>query len=63
MSTLSKLYTLMDVADYLHCSDTTIYRYVKDKRISYIRRGRLLLFKEEDIQDFIEKSMIKSNSF
>ncbi len=61
MSALPKLYTLKEVAEYLHCSDTTLYRYVKAQQITYLRRGRLLLFKEDDIKEFMNKSTIKSS--
>ena len=34
-----KLLNLEDVATYLNCSKSTMYRYVRENRISYIRRA------------------------
>ncbi len=53
-----KLFNLEDVAFYLNCSKSTIYRYVRERRISYIRRGRRLLFRETDIEAFLERHQI-----
>ncbi len=53
-----KLLNLEDVAIYLNCSKSTMYRYVKESRISYIRRGRRLLFRETDIEAFLERHTI-----
>lgn len=50
-----KLFNLDDVALYLNCSKSTMYRYVRERRISYIRRGRRLLFRETDIEAFLER--------
>lgn len=53
-----KLLNLEDVAIYLNCSKSTMYRYVRENRISYIRRGRRLLFRETDIEAFLERHQI-----
>lgn len=53
-----KLLNLEDVATYLNCSKSTMYRYVKERRISYIRRGRRLLFRETDIEVFLDNHRI-----
>lgn len=53
-----KLLNLEDVAIYLNCSKSTMYRYIKESRISYIRRGRRLLFRESDIEAFLDKHQI-----
>lgn len=53
-----KLLNLDDVALYLNCSKSTMYRYVREGRISYIRRGRRLLFRETDIEAFLDKHQI-----
>ena len=53
-----KLLNLEDVAIYLNCSKSTMYRYVKESRISYIRRGRRLLFRETDIEVFLDNHRI-----
>lgn len=53
-----KLLNLDDVALYLNCSKSTMYRYVREGRISYIRRGRRLLFRETDIEAFLDNHRI-----
>ncbi|MBK6698414.1 MAG: helix-turn-helix domain-containing protein [Saprospiraceae bacterium] len=53
-----KLLNLDDVALYLNCSKSTMYRYVREGRISYIRRGRRLLFRETDIEVFLDNHRI-----
>jgi excisionase family DNA binding protein len=53
-----KLLNLEDVATYLNCSKSTMYRYVREGRISYIRRGRRLLFRETDIEVFLDNHRI-----
>ena len=53
-----KLFNLDDVALYLNCSKSTMYRYVRERRISYIRRGRRLLFRETDIEVFLDNHRI-----
>jgi len=44
-----KLLTVNQVAEYLHVSKTTIYRWIKDGTLHSVGVGRKHLFKEKDI--------------
>ncbi|MBK8482808.1 MAG: helix-turn-helix domain-containing protein [Saprospiraceae bacterium] len=55
------LVKLPELAKMLCCSNSTIYRYVRDQRISYIKPGRVILFKETDIEEFLNKNRISQN--
>ncbi|MBK8483151.1 MAG: helix-turn-helix domain-containing protein [Saprospiraceae bacterium] len=57
----TELVNLPDLARILCCSRSTMYRIVRDQRISYIKRGRVLLFRETDIEEFLNKNRISAN--
>ncbi len=51
----NKLYTDPQLCEILSCSRSTVYRYVSEDRIGYIRRVRTLLFPEKDVKEFLER--------
>lgn len=58
---METLLTVEDVMNKLHCSRSTVYRYVSEKRIEYIRRFRRLLFRESVVNHFIDQHTVKAN--
>jgi excisionase family DNA binding protein len=54
-----QLLTIADLQEYLSISRTTVFKLMKAKRIRYARVGRRVLFRKSDIDDFIQKSIVK----
>lgn len=50
-----EFYTLKDVSEMLHVSMTTIYRYVKEGRLTPAKIGNSYRVTEADLQEFIER--------
>lgn len=48
-----KLYKLKFVAELMHCHPSTIYRWVAERKIPYIKSGHRLLFQSEDIEKWL----------
>ena len=44
-----------ELADILGCKKITVYRLVKDRKISYRQIGRLIKFTKNDIEEFLNK--------
>ena len=62
-----KLLTAKQVAEILSLNESTIYKWVDQKRLSYIDLGkdgvgkRCLRFRKEDLQKLIEEKFVRSN--
>jgi excisionase family DNA binding protein len=54
-----QLLTIAELQDYLSISRTTVFKLMKTKRIKYAKVGRRVLFRKSDIDDFIQKSIVK----
>jgi excisionase family DNA binding protein len=54
-----QLLTIAGLQEYLSISRTTVFNLMKAKRIKYARVGRRVLFRKSDIDDFIQKSIVK----
>jgi len=54
-----KLLNVQEAADYLGLKVSTLYEWVSEKRIPYIKAGRLVKFDLADLDSFIEKSKVK----
>jgi excisionase family DNA binding protein len=54
-----QLLTIAELQEYLSISRTTVFKLMKAKRIKYARVGRRVLFRKSDIDDFIQKSIVK----
>jgi len=52
-------YTLKEVAERLHVSRMTVYRYVKAKKLPAYKIGRDFRIKGEDLQTFIASLKFK----
>ena len=50
-----EFYTLKDVSEMLHVSMTTIYRYVKEGRLTPAKIGNSYRVTEADLQEFVDR--------
>jgi excisionase family DNA binding protein len=54
-----QLLTIAELQEYLSVSRTTVFKLMKDRRIKYAKVGRRVLFRKSDIDEFIQKSIVK----
>jgi len=54
------LLNIKEASTYLKCSKWTIYRIVKRGEISFIRHRRKILFKEQDLETYVNKDRIEA---
>ena len=52
------LMTVADVARYLQVKPERVYEAVRDRRLRAVRIGRLLRFRSEDIDTFLERHTV-----
>lgn len=57
-----EFYTLKDVSEMLHVSMTTIYRYVKEGRLTPAKIGNSYRVTEADLQEFVDKARAETNA-
>lgn len=57
-----EFYTLRDVSEMLHVSMTTIYRYVKEGRLTPAKIGNSYRLTEADLQEFVDKARAETNA-
>ncbi|OQW34801.1 MAG: hypothetical protein A4E19_17965 [Nitrospira sp. SG-bin1] len=57
---MNTLLTIEQTAEYLGVSKLTIYDWVSQRRIEYVKVGRLLRFKREQLDRWIDKHTIKA---
>ena len=50
-----EFYTLKDVSEMLHVSMTTIYRYIKEGRLTPAKIGNSYRVTEADLQEFVDR--------
>jgi excisionase family DNA binding protein len=50
-------YTVPEVAKRLQVRDKTVRAWIRDKKIRAIRVGREWRFREEDVQEFMERNL------
>ena len=64
MLSMKKSYlTIDEVADLLRCSIPSVYRYVSQRKIPFIKQNHRVLFDPQDIHAWIESKKIHpSNS-
>lgn len=56
---VSKLLNIKEAAEYLGISANTLYQWVNQRKIKYIKIGRLLKFFKQDLDEFIESNVVK----
>lgn len=47
---MAKLYDVKEASKFLHVAESTIRKWVVEKRIPYVKLGTLVRFKEEDLE-------------
>ena len=50
-----KLLSLKEVAEYMKVHEVTVRRWVKENRIKSLRVGKLIRFREQDVEDWMER--------
>lgn len=54
-----ELMTRAEVLEYLRISNMTLHRLMKDHKFPYIKLGKRVLFRREDIDKYLEAHMVK----
>ena len=60
---LKRLLNIKECAEYLGLSIQALYNRVAQRRITYIKEGRRILFDIEDLQKWIEEHKVKEVNF
>ena len=60
--TEARLLTVQEAARYMAVSVSTLYGWVWQRRIPFVKMGRALRFDLADLERFIETSRVKSSS-
>jgi excisionase family DNA binding protein len=56
------LYNVEDLAVFLKVSRATVYRLIDQKKIRFIRAGKGIRFRSEDVQDYLDKNSVDTLS-
>lgn len=57
--TMNKLYPVFEAAIMLHISESTLYRWIHQRKIEHIKIGSRVLFTDEMLNNYITKSTVK----
>jgi excisionase family DNA binding protein len=57
---MSKLLTMVEASEYLGVSKLTLYGWVSARKVSFIKVGRLVRFKQEHLDKWIEQQTVKA---
>jgi|TARA_B100002003_G_scaffold93245_1_gene86994 excisionase family DNA binding protein len=62
---MKRLLTFEETKELLGIKSSTLYAWVNMRKIKHIKLGRLLKFRQDDIEEFIERSMrdVKNTNF
>jgi excisionase family DNA binding protein len=55
-----RLLTIPEAAEYLGLSKLTLYEWVSQRKIEYVKVGRLVKFDQRQLERWIEKHTIKA---
>lgn len=55
---MNNLLNVQETASYLHISISTLYRWVHQKKIGYVKIGSRVLFSEDFLKKYIEQNTI-----
>ncbi len=53
-----KYFNFKEAIEYLGCAKSTLYRDTSKKRIEFYKRGRALLFTQDQLDDYLQKNII-----
>ena len=56
---MNKLYPVFEAAIMLHISESTLYRWIHQRKIEHIKIGSRVLFTDEMLNNYITKSTVK----
>lgn len=57
---MNKLYPVFEAAILLHISESTLYRWIHQRKIEYVKIGSRVLFTDKVLNDYIKKNTITS---
>ena len=57
---MSKLLTMDEASEYLGISKLTLYGWVSERRLAYVKVGRLVKFKQDHLDKWIEQNTVKA---
>lgn len=57
---MSKLLTMDEASEYLGISKLTLYGWVSARRLGFVKVGRLVKFKQEHLDKWIEQHTVKA---
>jgi len=63
IESLPKLVSVKELAETLGVRPTTIYQWVNQRKIPYVKLGKRILFKPKDINRWIEKNTVDAWEF
>ncbi|MCD6318917.1 helix-turn-helix domain-containing protein [Candidatus Aerophobetes bacterium] len=58
-----RLLDIKEAAEFLNVSPNTLYSWVSQRRIPFVKLGRRVEFDLEDLQDWIEHHKVKQKEF
>ena len=57
---MSKLLTMVEASEYLGVSKLTLYGWVSARKVSFVKVGRLVKFKQEHLDKWIDQHTVKA---
>lgn len=55
---MNKLYPVFEAAIMLHISESTLYRWIHQRKIEYVKIGSRVLFTDEMLNNYIKKNIV-----
>ncbi len=55
---MNKLYPVFEAAIMLHISESTLYRWIHQRKIEHVKIGSRVLFTDEILNEYIKKNTI-----
>ena len=52
------LLNVQEAASYLHIATSTLYRWVHQKKIKFVKVGSRVLFSQDDLNEFINNNTV-----
>ncbi len=59
---MSKLLTMVEASEYLGVSKLTLYGWVSARKVSFIKVGRLVKFRQEHLDKWIDQHTVKAGT-